>query len=231
VREVLAEMRAGATIRVGGSRCHATYFFRQGGWWLEDFDEGHVREFPLEESTIRELIAREKDAAREIIRQARWRPFSEAFLAGGDPTPALRLLEESRRFGERFHHAEILEAFLRFPPRLDRRVAKVIRAELKGFTAYHTFMEAARWDRSPEVGRKGVLFVDRLIAMVGVCPGCFRVRCSFHEQAGDLEAALADAERELAQTRPKTWDHDFITDRVHTIRARLLRQREGSSPP
>jgi hypothetical protein len=223
VREVLAEMRAGASIMTGGSRCHTTYFFRDGSWWVEHFDEGHVEEAKTSEAVIRERIAGYPDKARAIIRQARWRPFSEAFLRGGDPTRALELLEESRRFGERFHHAEILEAFLRFPPRLDPKLKTLIRSELKGFTAYHTFMEGAGWDRSPETGRKGVLYVDRLIEMVGVCPGCFKVRASFHQQAEDHDAAVADLERELAQTKPGGWDHEYLTGLLATARARAAK--------
>ena len=228
VREVFAEMRAGASIRVGGSRSHATYLFRDGGWWVESFDEGHVEESPTDERAIRDLLAREKDKAREIIRQARWRPFSEAFLRGGDPRRALDLLEESRRFGQQFRHADILEAFLRDPPRLDPKTKAVIKDELKAFTVYHTFMDAARWDRSPETGRKGVLFVDRLIAMVGTCLGCFKVRASFHEQAGDLAAAVADVERELAQTPSDAWECEALEIYLSALRAKILGEGDGA---
>lgn len=221
--EVLAEMRAGASIMTGGSRCHTTYFHRAGEWWIEHFDEGAVEEVTTREATIRDVIELYPDKARVIIRKARWRPFSEAFLAGGDPTRALELLSESRRFGQAFRHAEILEAFLRFPSELDPELADHIRSELRGFTAYHCFMEAACWDRSPEAGRKGVLFVDRLIEMVGVCPGCFKVRASFHEQAGDHAAAVQDLERELAQTERETWNHEFLTGLLARARARAAK--------
>lgn len=218
--EVLAEMRAGASIMSGGSRCHTTYFFRDGAWRVEHFDEGHVEEDTIAEDSIREVIKLYPDKARAIIRRARWRPFSEAFLAGGDPTRALELLEASRAYGQRFRYAEILEAFLRFPTDLDPELADHIRSELRGFTAYHVFMEAASWDRSPETGRKGVLFVDRLIEMVGVCPGCFKVRASFHQQAEDHAAAVADLERELAQTESSGWNHEYLTGLLATARAR-----------
>lgn len=229
LREVLAEMRAGATIRLGCSRSHATYSFHDGGWWYEDFDEGHVEEHPIEEAYIRELIRREKDQAREIIRRARWRPFSAAFLRGGDPRRALELLEASRRFGERLRQSDILEAFLRFPDTLDPEVEALIKSELEGFTAFHVFMDAAGWDRSPETSRKGVLYVDRLIAMVGPCPGCYRVRAAFHNQAGDFAPAVADTERELARTPAGTWRHEQLSEYLATLRARLARA-EADAP-
>ena len=62
--EVLAEMRAGAGIMLGGSRCHTNYFHRDGRWWIEDFDEGAVQERETSEAEIRALIAREPERAR-----------------------------------------------------------------------------------------------------------------------------------------------------------------------
>ena len=67
----------------------------------------------------------------------------------------------------------------------------------------------------------GVLFVDRLIEMVGPCPGCWRLRASFHEAAGDLAAAVADLERELARTAEDDYRHGSIQRTLSAYRARL----------
>lgn len=194
VEVILAQMRAGETAQTGGSRCHTTYGHRDGQWIYEAFDEGHVDVYASSEAQIRSLIASEPELFRHILRAVPWRQFSAAFLAG-DREAARAHLHEALAYGDGFGHGAILDAMLVWPETAaSEQIIELLREKLRDFTAYHVFMDAIGWDRSPERASKGLMFVDQVVAMVGEAIGCHYLRASFHEQHGDL----GDAERELS---------------------------------
>lgn len=221
VETILALMRAGATVMTGGSRCHTTYGYRDGQWVYEDFDEGSTHEGPSSEAQVRGLIAREPQLFAPTLAAPHRRRFTAAFLA--DDVPAAReALRSALAYGDVLGEGAILEAVLAWPAAAPSgEVAALIRDKLRDFTAYHVFMGAVGWDRSPAVAVKGVELVDRLIAMVGEAPGCFRVRAAFHEQAGDLAAAERDTQAELGRTPEDDWRRSGYQEQLERLRRRM----------
>ena len=219
VTEILRRIGDGASVTIGGSRAHQSWTCQDGAWVCESFDEGYVEVHPSSREEVRKLIRRRPDAFKGVLKAPRWARFSAAFLQG-DAALALEHLAQALRYGDSLEQGKLLRAFLWFPTRKPTAAVRGIgRSKLRGYTAYHVFMDAAGWDRSPEVGRKGVLFVDRLIDMVGDTEGALKVRASFHEQAGDLASALRDHEHELARAKPGTFDHELLTSQVERLRA------------
>jgi hypothetical protein len=218
---ILALMRAGATVMTGGSRCHTTYGYRDGRWVYEAFDEGYTSEGPSSEALVRELIAREPRLFAPILAAPHRQRFTAAFLAG-DAAAAREALRSALVYGDVLGEGAILEAVLAWPEAApSAEVAALVREKLHDFTAYHVFMGAVGWDRSPAVAAKGVELVDRLIAMVGEAPGCFRVRAAFHEQAGDLAAAERDTRAELERTPADDWRRSGYQEQLERLHRRM----------
>jgi hypothetical protein len=193
VETILAQMRLGETAQTGGSRCHTTYFHRDGQWMSEAFDEGHTDVYASSEEWIRSLISSQPELFRHILRSVPWRRFSAAYLAG-ERAAAREHLREAVAYGDGFGHGLILDGMLAWPETAaSEQLVELLREKLRDFTAYHVFMDAIGWDRSPERASRGLRFVDQVVAMVGETIGCHYLRATFHEQHGDL----ADAEREL----------------------------------
>ena len=220
VEAILEQMRAGATVQTGGSRCHTTYFHREGAWGREDFDEGSTTEGPTSEAAIRGLIAREPELFREVLAAPRWRRFSAAFLAG-EREAAREALRWALEYGDSRGHGKLLEAVLAWPETAPSgEVVQLLRAELSGLTAYHVFMGAVGWDRSPGAGVKGVAFADQLLAMVGEAIGVHYLRAKFHEQAGDFAAAERDMVEELARLPADDWHRKHFQQQLDRLRSR-----------
>jgi hypothetical protein len=221
VELILEQMRLGETAQSGGSRCHTTYFFRAGQWRCEAFDEGHTDEYGSSEADIRGLIAREPELFRPMLRAVPWRRFSAAFLAG-ERADARARLRDAIVYGDPFDHAVVLDAVLQWPEvSPSEEVVALIREKLRDFTAYHVFMDAIGWDRSPETAEKGLAFVDDVVAMVGEAMGCHYLRSAFHEQAGDLEAAEREMVRELELCPRDASNRSSYEDSLARIRARM----------
>lgn len=220
VELILEQMRRGETAQSGGSRCHTTYFFRDGKWLCEAFDEGYTDEYASSEADVRRLIATEPELFRPMLRAVPWRRFSAAFLAG-ERADARARLRDSIVYDDPFDHALILDAVLQWPdvPPSEEVVA-LIREKLLGFTAYHVLMDAAGWNRSPDVGTKLLPFVDVLVAMVGEVTGCHYLRAAFHEQAGDLEAAERELVRELELCPRDLSNRESYEQSLARVRAR-----------
>jgi hypothetical protein len=218
---ILAEMRQGATAETGGSRCHTTYFFRDGRWAREDFDEGYTQLFASSEADVRGLIESDPELFRPMLRAVPWRRFTAAFLAG-DRADARARLRDALVYGDPFDHAAILDAVLQWPEvPPSGEVAALIRENLRGFTAYHVFMDAIGWDRSPATAGKGLAFVDALVGMIGEATGCHYLRSAFHEQAGDLAAAERELVRELELLPGDSSSRSSYEDSLARVRARM----------
>lgn len=201
IEQILDMMRAGATVQTGGSRCHSTYFYREGSWGYESFDEGYTREGPTSEAAMRERIDQEPELFRGVLVAPLRRRFTAAFLAGDREAARERLREQLELDRDPLDQGRILAAVLAWPEvePSDELVA-LIRSKLSGFTAYHVFMGATGWDRSAAAAAKGIEFAEQLIAMVGEVTGTLYLRSAFHEQAGDLAAAERDMLDELERT-------------------------------
>ena len=111
---------------------------------------------------------------------------------------------------------QVLRAFLL--DRATRSQLRWIREKLRGYTAYHVFMEAACWDQAPETARKGVRFVDRLIELAGEVPGAYEVRATFQEAAGDRGAAIRDLERDLELSPADDWRREKVLGKLARLR-------------
>jgi hypothetical protein len=225
VEAILELMRAGATVQTGGSRCHTTYFYREGAWAQESFDEGYTSESPTSEDAIRGLVAREPELFRNVLAAPRWRRFSAAFLAG-EREAAREALRSALEYGDSLGHGKLLEAVLDWPEEApSEEVVKAFRDNLRGFTAYHVFMGAAGWDRSPATGLKGVEFADQLRAMVGEAVGIHYLRAAFLQQAGDLAAAEREMLEEIARLPEGHDNRSYYEDQLERIRRRAREAR------
>jgi hypothetical protein len=221
VLAILEEMRAGATVQTGGSRCHTTYFHQDGEWRYEVFDEGHTSVGPTGEGFVRGLIAREPELFRNVLAAPRRRRFSAAFLAG-EREAAREALRSLLEYGDPDGSGELLDAMLAWPEVApSAAIVERLRRAVTGLTAYHLFMGAAGWDRSPPVGEKGVRFAEQLRAMVGEPLGIHYLRSAFHEQAGDLTAAERDMQEELMHLPAGDWHHETFQERVLRLRRRM----------
>jgi hypothetical protein len=221
VEAILAQMQLGATAQTGGSRCHTTYGFADGQWFFEAFDEGHIDRHPTSEAFIRSLIASDPELFRLILHQIPWRRFSAAFIAG-EREAARAHLRDASVYGDGFGHAAIHDAMLAWPETpVSQQFIEIMHEHLRGFTAYHVFMGAIGWDRSPELAGKGLAFVDQLVAMVGDVVGCHYLRSTFHEQAGDLHAAERELMIELERLPEGQWNRSTYEDMLARVRARM----------
>jgi hypothetical protein len=224
---ILAEIRGGTAVSVGGSRCHRDWYYRDG-WWASDFDEGPGDEFPVDEAAVRAAIARDpldfvnlRRAPHLRALRAAWAqidPTPPAAVPGALRDPALGHLAEAMRWGDPLGQGQVQAAALRWPEEGPTEVeAGLIRGRLQDFTAWHVFMELAGWDQSPAQGRRGVAFIDRLLAMVGHEPRAYGIRASFHELTGDRSAALADLRVELAGTPADAWWRSETEKRIRKL--------------
>lgn len=221
VEAILAQMKLGATAQTGGSRCHTTYGYSAGQWTSEAFDEGHTDVYPSSEEQVRALIASEPELFRHILRSIPWRRFSAAYIAG-EREAARTHLRETLAYGDGFGHIAILDAMLAWPEtEPSEQIVELMREKLSGFTAYHVFMDAIGWDRSPELAGKGLAFVDQLVEMVGETTGCHYLRATFHEQGGDLGAAERELVRELELLPDAHSSRSSYEQQLARVRARM----------
>ncbi len=222
VEAILGEMRErGGTAWRGGSRCNTTYSFSEGRYRRADFDEGHVEEFAIAEDEVRRAIAGEPQAFLPLLRAPHHR-LLRAALAAGDRGAARAHLRASLAWGDRLDQGAVLDAFLAWPEaRPTPEVVALAREKLSSFTAWHVWMDATGWDRSPENGRRGVAFVDGLVELAGRAPGWSQARASFHELAGDPAAALADLEAEVAEAAARGAEApEHVRERLARLRAK-----------
>ncbi|MBK8257201.1 MAG: hypothetical protein IPK82_31575 [Polyangiaceae bacterium] len=149
VEEALLRMKEGASVQIGGSRCHSTYSFYQGQWRREDFDESATYESVVAESVILNLAESEPAAFRDLLRVARWNRFVEAFFAG-ELHAARALLPEACRYGDPNLEGETWAALLDWPATaLQPQMVERLRRKVSGMTAYHLFMVAMGWKEGP----------------------------------------------------------------------------------
>ena len=216
---VLDQLRSGASFTVGGSRQHRRFSCRAGEWICEDVDEGVSEARVISEHALRQSIQAHPDAVRALLRRPHEQAFRLAYL-GGQRELAREQLEAAARYGDPLGHAELFIALLGWPEREPSPEAvKRIRAKLAGHEVWHAFMGAVDWEQSPTSMRLGVRFVDRLVEMVGDCPGALYLRASFRARAGELDAALADLLVELERPELEAGARERVRASLDELRA------------
>lgn len=220
---ILSQMRAGAGVTIGGSRCHTTYFFRDGAWGYEVFDEGDTRPGGMSEAEIRALIRRDPESFRGILHEGPFRRFGAAYLAG-DVEQARTELRAAAHYIDSDGRTALWEAILDWPGKAPApEVAALLRARIEGLTAWHLFMDATGWERTPENGARGLEFADLLVAMVGPAPGIHWLRSSFHQLRGDLDAARREMRAEIEGLPASSW----LRGHCETMLERLSKRAAG----
>jgi hypothetical protein len=219
VQVVLDELRDGRTVSIGGSRCNTTYGWRDGAFYAEAFDEGHVEEHASDEGEVRRWIERDPAAFASLAQAPDVRAFREAW-ARDDREGAVAALRRAEAIADPLHQFRVFAAALLWPDRspTDEERA-MVREMLTSQTAWHAFLSPVGWELTPERGRQGVAYLDRLLAMVPE-PRGYETRASFHELAGDLDAAIDDLWRSLAETPDDAWWRPELVERIAKLEAK-----------
>ncbi len=186
----------GATLYSGGSRCHTTEGWRDGGWYREVFDEGYVDVTLLTEADIRRRLRAEPANVRAILYADARRAAVDAMLRD-DLDGVVTGIREAGKFAEINANDRLILAICRGTLEQDEK--DMLRKEMAGHTLWHLFMNLTGWTRTPENGRRGLAFLERSLALIGPPePFCAaHQRASFHGLIGDLEGELAAFERGL----------------------------------
>jgi hypothetical protein len=171
VDRVVAGIRAGHEVVVGGSRCHTTYRGKGGAFVAEDFDDGQSHEKPCAESTLRYVIAHDPESFLAVLRKPLHERLSEVLLehAEGRATreDVHACLGELLAFGECLTHADLLEAVIAWPeekPAPDA-LARLLEGRT-GLDVYHAIMSAIGYGtKSAAAGRFGLRFFSTVAEM------------------------------------------------------------------
>lgn len=164
---VMIALRAGATLTFGGSRAHITYGFENGTWYREEFDEGAIAYHAIAEREILERIAERPESVQPLLCTLIWREFQSAYATGNAELARVRLMQWRDRGGDP-DQAAILSAVLDGPdtPPSDE-VKALIRARIRDRIAFHLIMDTLGWDLAPASAQRGLILVDRLLAISG----------------------------------------------------------------
>jgi hypothetical protein len=186
----------GATLFSGGSRCHTTEGWRDGGWYREGFDEGYVDVTPLTEEDIRRRLRAEPAKVRALLYADARRVAVEAMLRD-DLDGVVAGIQEAGKFAEINANDRLILGVCR--GELTQGEKDALRKEIAAHTLWHLFMNLTGWTRTPENGRRGLAFLERSLALIGPPePFCAaHQRASFHGLIGDAEGELAALERGL----------------------------------
>jgi Leucine Rich repeat len=87
IDRVLAGLRGGMEISIGGSRLHTTYRGRDGAFFIEDFDEGATDERPLAEADLRRVIAGSPGPFLDVLRSPLRAALRDALLGTIEVSP------------------------------------------------------------------------------------------------------------------------------------------------
>lgn len=192
---VLALIRAGASVRVGGGRWSETFSFRDGGWYAEVFDEGARFEGATSERKIREAYALSPSPFLALLGEPFWEEFADALVAG-DRDRARMWLEQGRACGA--PDLDILGAYLAWPGESPSgEVRQQIARAISEQRAVSIFLGAVLQRHGDAVARRGIELLDALGAMTGEPPHFFGQRAVLRVRAGDPGGAIADFQREV----------------------------------
>lgn len=181
---VLLELRThGATVTVGGSRCHTDYSWRAGeGFVAMPFDEGHTEEYPCSEDQLRRVMRADPESFRVVLKHAHLRALRAAWTAGDHPAARAHLARVCA-ISDGLGEGAVLDAVLAETPAA-AEVLDLVREKVEGQTAWHVYMGLlAGWQRTAEVAAGGLWFTERLVALVGESAGTERLRSQFQALA------------------------------------------------
>lgn len=178
--EILRAIREGYSATIGGSRCHTDYYFRDGAFRDNVFDEGFTQEAVIDEATMRRVVSDNPMTFIGALDRHRWRACKSAVLAGDWPTIVRAL--DGLRAPDAFRHAELLRATGAWPHEApsDELREHIARCE-RSRTLYHAFMTAVGWEKSTNVSERAFDWIARVEAMIGA--PCENTRASFTSDA------------------------------------------------
>ncbi len=227
IDEALDAMRRhGLGIMSGGSRWHTSWGWSEAdaSFFGEHCDEGARERHLIDEASMRETLRRRPAETLRLLYGAARRPGIEAMLRD-DPAGMLAALEVARTYLQPSDDDELLAALLR--DEVGEAQREVLRDRLRGHAVWHLFMNATGWTRTPENGRRGLAFLERVVTLVGP-PEPFAAitqRLSFLGLMGDDAERIAVVERGLARDDLTAEQRAELHDRI----ARLHVQREDSA--
>lgn len=191
---IVEELRRGAQVRVGGSRYHEYYGYKEETWFRGIFDEGYRTENALTEEMMMTIIKEEFSSFKGLLKSSHVRIIGEA-LQKGDAPLALKHLLQWEKIGDPYQEASIIRAYLQWPdimPSAETR--KLIQEKISGYTAYHVLMGFLGFEETEENGLLGLRYLSVLIEITGEVPRWRRLRATFREMSGDIKGALEDTQ-------------------------------------
>ena len=203
IEQILAEIQRGNEIRIGGSRCHRYFRFKDNTWIIGDFDEGYCTDRICTRTEFIAHIKHNFEHFKALLKLPHQRIIQEA-LHANDKLRALQHLECWEAIGDHLQSAPVLRAFLQWPDTIPNDETKdLIRKEIRSFTAYHVLMIHLNFTQTKENGLLGLKYLETLISIVGEVPNWRHLRGTFREMSGDIQGALEDIQYTLDTLSPE----------------------------
>ncbi len=211
IDRVIAGIRDGAQVMLGGSRCHTTYLGRNGELVGETFDEGTTTEFPCTEDELRRAILQNPTEFLEILR----RPLRDVLrnsLVGQPTVSPHQAIRDLLLWGECLSRRSLLAAILDWPTELSPTAKTELASLSDGTDVYHFIRAAVGYETSTlGTGRFGLRVFATLEAMLArELPRWRRFRSDFRVMAGDVEGGIADLQSELARLPENDLDRPYV---------------------
>lgn len=211
IDRVVAGIRDGERVDIGGSRCHVTYFGRDGALFFEDFDEGHTVERPCSEAELRATIASSPGEFLEVLRGPLRERLHRALVGASQESPH-DALQALLVYGECVSHRRLLEAVIDWPEAPTAEAQTELAALRDGLDVYHFIRSAVGYGaNTPATGRFGIRVYAVLAEMLGREPPRWRrYRADFRAMTGDVGGAVADLEWERAHLPDDDYDRPYV---------------------
>jgi hypothetical protein len=181
---ILHTMREGGIVRMGCTRAHSTLGVDRDGWYWETFDEGRTERFEASEADLHRIAETKPEELVHLLQLHHWNSFRQA-LADNDNEFARKNLYNWLQYGDRYDRGKIWLAILDWPKKApNSEIVRLIREHIRGYTAYHLFMDAYGWPKGPAASASALAFLDLLLAMVdGQAEEVERLRDGFERLA------------------------------------------------
>ncbi len=181
---ILQIMREGGIVRMGCTRAHSTLGVDREGWYWETFDEGRTERFEGSEADLHRIAETKPEELVPLLHLHHWNSFKQA-LANDDVDLARKHLCNCLQYGDRYDRGKIWLAILDWPKKApNSEIVGLIRDHIRGYTAYHIFMDAHGWPKGPAASASALAFLDLLLAMVdGEADEVERLRVGFERLA------------------------------------------------
>jgi len=219
---ILAELQRGKQVRVGGSRSHYYYGYKEGAWFTGAFDEGDRQEYSSTRDKMIQIIKGNYSSFQPLLQLPHERILADA-LHSGDVPLVLKHLELWTDVGGNLENSQVLQAFVQWPEVMPSdEVKRVIREKIGGFTAYHVLMGPLQFKQTVENGLLGLKYLEVLLDIVGECPGWRRLRATFRQMSGDIVGTIADLEVYLENlSEEQKYEEDSLKMRIEGLKKRL----------